>query len=91
MLRSVLAKIMGNWARFGLIAMGALIIVAGFAIEQVLLVIFGALALLMNIRRRTIDHGLEPMSRLAVSISAFGFMSVIGAYAVLLRHFMTFT
>jgi Zn-dependent protease len=90
-LRSVLAKIMGNWARFGLIAMGALIIVAGFAIEQVLLVIFGALALIMNLRRRTIDHGLEPMSRLAVSISAFGFMSVIGAYAVLLRHFMTFT
>jgi Zn-dependent protease len=90
-LRSVLAKIFGSWARFGLIAMGAGIILAGFAIEQVLLVIFGALALLMNIRPRTIDHGLQPMTRLQVSISAFSFMSVVAAYAVLLRHFMTFT
>jgi Zn-dependent protease len=90
-LRSVLAKIFGSFARFGLIAMGGLIIAGGFALQQVLLVIFGALALLMNLRPRTIDQGLEPMSRLQVSISAFGFMSVVAAYAVLLRHFMTFT
>lgn len=90
-LRSVLAKIMGRWARFGLIGMGAAIVLAGFAIEQVLLVIFGGLALLMNIRPRTIDHGLKPMSRLHVSISAFAFTSVVGAYAVLLRHFITYT
>jgi hypothetical protein len=31
------------------------------------------------------------MTRLQVSISAFSFMSVVAAYAVLLRHFMTFT
>ena len=90
-LRSVLAKIMGTYARFGLIAVGAVIFATGFFIEQVLLVIFGAMALIMNIRRRTIDLGLEPMSRLSVSISAFSFMSVLAAYAVLLRHFMTFT
>ena len=90
-LRSVLAKIFGSFARFGLIVMGGLIIAGGFALQQVLLVIFGALALLMNLRPRTIDQGLEPMSRLQVSISAFGFMSVVAAYAVLLRHFMTFT
>ncbi len=90
-LRSVLAKIMGSWARFGLIGFGAAIIAAGFAIEQVLLVIFGGLALILNLRRRTIDHGLEPMSRLSVSISAFSYMSVVAAYAVLLRHFMTYT
>lgn len=90
-LRSVLAKIMGAYARFGLIAAGAAIIAAGFAFEQVLLVIFGAMALLLNIRKRTIDLGLEPMSRLAISISAFSYMSVVAAYSVLLRHFMTFT
>ena len=88
-LRSVLAKLLGRWARFGLIAMGVLIVAAGFALEQVLLVIFGALALLMNLRPRTIDQGLVPMSRLQVSISAFSFMSVVAAYAVLLRHFIT--
>ena len=90
-LRSVLAKVMGNWARFGLIGVGALIIWACIAMEQVLLVIFGGLALLMNLRARKIDPGLHPMSRLHVSMSAFSFMSVVAAYAVLLRHFMTFT
>ena len=90
-LRSLLAKIMGTYARFGLIASGAVIFATGFFIEQVLLVIFGAMALIMNIRKRTIDVGLEPMSRLSISISAFSFMSVLAAYAVLLRHFMTFT
>ncbi len=90
-LRSVLARIMGPYARFGLIAAGAIIIAAGFAIEQVLLIIFGALALIMNLRKRSIDFGLEPLSRLGVSISAFSFMSVVAAYMVLLRHFMTFT
>ena len=89
-LRSVLAKIMGRWARFGLIGMGAVIITAGFALQQVLLIIFGALALLMNLRPRAIDPGLAPMSRLHVSMSAFSFMSTVAAYAVLLRHFMTY-
>lgn len=90
-LRSVLAKIMGSWARFGLIAMGALIIGAGIALEQVLLIIFGGLALLMNYKPRTIDLGLEPMSRLHVSMSAFSFMATLAAHTVLLRHFMTYT
>lgn len=90
-LRSVLARTLGPHARFGLIAMAGLIMLAGFALEQVLLIVFGGLALLLNARRRSIDPGLHPMSRLAVSISAFGFMSVIAAYAVLLRHFMTYT
>jgi len=89
-LRSVLAKTMGGLARFGLIVMGVAIIAGGFALQQVLLVIFGGLALLMNVRPRSIDPGLEPMSRLHVSMSAFGFMSVVAAYAVLLRHFLTF-
>ena len=50
--------------------------------------IFGGLALLMNIRTRIIDHGLQPLSRLQVTISAFGFMSVVAAYAGLLRFFL---
>lgn len=89
-LRSVLSKIMGSWARFGLIAMGGIVVAAGFMVEQVLLIIFGGLTLLMNYKPRTIDPGLEPMSRLHISMSAFSFMSVLGAYAVLLRHFLSF-
>lgn len=90
-LRSVLSRIMGGRARFGLIVIGAAIAGAGFLIEQVLLVVFGGVALVANLRKRKIDSGVRPMSRLAVTISAFSFMSVLAAYVVLFRHFMTFT
>ena len=42
-------------------------------------------------RKRAIDPGLQPMSRLAVSISGFAFMSVVAAYSVLLRHLFIYT
>ncbi|MFN4143098.1 metalloprotease [Aestuariivirga sp.] len=87
-LRSVLGRLMGSGARFGLMAAGALIILAGLAIDQVLLVIFGALAFVFNIRKRSIDRGLEPLSRLGIVISAFSFSSVLAAHATLLRHFL---
>jgi Zn-dependent protease len=90
-LRSVLARVFGRHARFGLIFIALAIVGVGFSIEQVLLVIFGGLALVMNLRHRAIDPGLRRMSRLAVSISGFAFMSVVAAYSVLLRHLFTYT
>jgi hypothetical protein len=81
---------MGKWARLGLITAGLAIVIAGWYSEQVLLLIFGGLALLMNIRSRSIDPGLLPLSRLQVTISAFGFMSVVAAYAVMLRFFLSY-
>lgn len=89
-LRSVAARIMGKWARLGLITVGLAIVIAGWYSEQVLLLIFGGLAVLMNIRSRSIDPGLLPLSRLQVTISAFGFMSVVAAYAVMLRFFLSY-
>jgi hypothetical protein len=59
-LRSVLARVMGGHARFGLIAAGLVIVVAGFVIEQVLLVIFGALLIVMMIVR---PEGFVPSRR----------------------------
>ena len=87
-LRSVLVRLMGQGARFGLVAAGVAIILAGWYSQQVLLLIFGGLAVLANIRTRRIDLGLEPLSRLQVVISAFGFTSVVAGYAVLLRYFL---
>ena len=49
--------------------------------------VFGALAVFANIPRRRIDPGLEPMSRLQISISAFGFMATAAAYVVLFEYF----
>jgi Zn-dependent protease len=85
-LRAVLTAAMGRFARFGLIAVGLAIVAAGFAVHQVLLIIFGALAVFVNIRPRMIDANLVPLSRLQIAISAFGFMSTVAAYAVLLRY-----
>jgi Zn-dependent protease len=87
-LRSVAARLLGSWARFGLIAAGLAILAAGWYAQQILLLIFGALAILMNVRTRKIDMGLEPLSRLQVVISAFAFMSVVAAYTVFMRYFL---
>ncbi|NJM29574.1 MAG: hypothetical protein HC855_05250 [Rhizobiales bacterium] len=87
-LRSVLARIAGKYARFGLIAIGVTIAVIGWQIEQVLLLIFGFVAVVANLKPRIIDPGLEPLSRLQVSISAFAFMAIVGAYSVLIRFFI---
>ena len=68
------------------IAAGAAIVIAGWIAQNTLMVIFGGLAIAVNIRLRTIDSGLVPLSSLQVMISAFGFMSMMAAYAVLFRY-----
>jgi len=89
-LRSVLARLMGQKARFGLIAIGALLLAVGVYIHMPLISIFGGIAILANIRPRKIDGGLEPMSSLQMAISAFGFMATVAAYAMLLRYLITY-
>jgi Zn-dependent protease len=85
-LRSVLARLFGRFARFGMILVGVCVMTVGLYAHLALLTIFGGIAILANLRPRMIDTGLAPLSTLQVTISAFGFMSVVAAYAVLLRH-----
>ena len=87
-LRSVLAKFMGTYARFGLLVIGALILVAGLYLEQVVLLVFGGISILANIKPRLIDHGLKPLSSLQVTISGFGFVAIVAAYITMLRYFL---
>jgi Zn-dependent protease len=87
-LRSVLAKLMGGYARFGLLAIGLLIIGAGLYYEQIILLIFGGISILANIKPRLIDHGLKPLSFLQVTISALGFVAIVSAYIAMLLHFL---
>jgi Zn-dependent protease len=89
-LRSVLAKIMGPHARFGLLAIGALILGASFFFEQVSLLIFGFISILANIRPRQIDYGLEPLTSFQVTVAACSFMAIVTVYIALLRFFVTF-
>lgn len=87
-LRSVLAKLLGNYARFGLMFIGALIFAGGLYFEQVILLVFGGISILANLRPRLIDHGLEPLSLLQVTISAFGFVAIVAAHTTMLGHFL---
>lgn len=87
-LRFVLSSLLGRFAQAGHLLIGAAIIVTGFYFEQILLVVFGLLAVLVNLRPRTIDPGIEPLSRLQVVISSFAFVSIVAAYAVQIRFLL---
>jgi Zn-dependent protease len=86
-LRSVLAKYMGSSARFGLMAIGGILIAIGVAMSQLLLMIFGGVAILFNIKARVIDAGLEPLTRMQVVITFFSYVCMVGAYITLLKHY----
>ena len=87
-LRSVLAKLMGAHARFGLLAIGVIILATGFYFEQVILLVFGGISILANLRPRLIDHGLKPLSVPGVMISALSFTAIVAAYITMLAFFL---
>jgi Zn-dependent protease len=87
-LRSVLQRIMGAQARFGLMLVGLALLIAGSYLGQMLLMVFGGVAVIANIRSRTIDAGLARLSKLQVSISFFGYVALVTAYITLLRLYM---
>jgi Zn-dependent protease len=87
-LRSVLAKLMGSNARFGLLSIGLLILASGFYFEQVILLIFGGISILANLRPRQIDIGLKPLSFPGVLISAVGFVAIVAVYIMMLAYFL---
>jgi Zn-dependent protease len=87
-LRSVLNRLIGARAHYGLMLIGALIVSAGFWYDQIILVIFGGLAILANLKSRNIDAGLAPLSPLQLAISAFGYVAITTAHVTLLRFFI---
>lgn len=89
-LRSVLSRVMGSHARFGLMAVGMLIAGVGLLLHQLVLVMFGGVAILANIRERRIDAGLVPLSRLQIAITIFAYVAMIGAYISLLKYYTSY-
>ena len=88
-LRSVLAKLMGANARFGLLAIGVLILASGFYFEQVILLIFGGISVLANLRPRLIDHRPQtPLLSSGCMISASSFVAIVAAYITMLAYFL---
>ncbi len=89
-LRSVLTRVMGGYARFGLMFVGLLIAGAGLLMHQFVLVLFGGIAILANIRQRRIDVGLVPLSRLQIVITFFSYVSMTAAYITLFKYFLAY-
>lgn len=86
-LRSIMSRVIGRRANYGLMAVGALIGVIGILMSQIVLVIFGGLAVLANLKARRIDDGLVPLTTLGLAISAFGYIAIATAHISLLRLF----
>jgi Zn-dependent protease len=89
-LRSVLTRIVGKYASYALLGIGLVIALFGFAFSQIILVLFGALAVLANLKIRKIDTGLVPLSTLQMCIAAFGYMAITAAHMTLLRFFLDY-
>ena len=87
-LRSILSRLVGARANYGLMAIGAAICAVGFAMSQVILVLFGGMAILANLKVRKIDHGLLPLSNLGLCIATFGYASITSVHFSLLRFFV---
>ncbi len=85
-LRSVLAKLMGHHARFGLMFVGLLIIGLGLYLQQVVLLVFGGISVLANIRPRVIDSGLAPLSSLQVTMAFFSYVVITITYISVLKN-----
>ncbi len=90
-LRSIMTKLIGKYARYGLFAIGAIITFAGFHFQQVVLLVFGGISMLANIVPRKIDHGLRPLSFTQFAISVFSYMSILTAYLTALDYFLDYT
>jgi Zn-dependent protease len=87
-LRSVFTRLFGDKAQYGLLAIGGSIVLLGFALDQIILVLFGGLATFVNLKPRKIDAGQTPLTSLQVSISALGYAAIGVSYISLLNFFI---
>lgn len=90
-LRSILARLMGQRAKYGLITMGAVIALAGLLLKATIIIVFGVIAMVLNLKTRPIDRGIVPLSSLEIAIAAFSYMAMLTAYLTLFNMFLTAT
>jgi Zn-dependent protease len=86
-LRSILTKLFGKYARFGLMAVGVSIAALGIVASQIVFVVFGVIAIAMNFRTRSIDAGLTAMSGWQVGLSLASYFGMIAGYYILLMSY----
>jgi Zn-dependent protease len=82
-LRSVLGRYMGRSANFGLMAVGIVIAGIGLITSKALLTAFGAVAIVLNIKRRTIDVGMAPLTFMQFVLTLLFYANILIFYVVL--------
>jgi Zn-dependent protease len=87
-LRSVLSRLIGDKAHYGLMAIGGVVVVAGLLTNLLVMVLFGGLAILANLKPRSIDAGLLPLTPLQLGISALGYVAITTAHVSMLFYFI---
>ena len=87
-LRSVLSRLIGRFAPLGLMLIGLLIAGVGYALSQFVLVLFGGMAILANLKPRKIDTGLDPLTSLQVCIAFFSYVTIAVTHYALFYRFL---
>ena len=87
-LRSVLSRLIGKYAPLGLMGIGVVIALLGYFTGQLVLIMFGGLAILANLKPRKIDPGLAPLSSLQVCIAFFGYSAIASAHYTMFYGFL---
>jgi hypothetical protein len=71
-----------------LLLIGALLVGTGLLLSQILLIAFGAVAIIANLRARTIDAGLARLTGLQVGASIIGYVGLIVAYVAMFKLYL---
>jgi Zn-dependent protease len=87
-LRSILARLLGRNVHYGLALTGGIIAALGYFFVEPILLVFGFIAVVANLKPRIVDLGLQPLTSLQLCISLFGFMAIVSAYLAALGFLM---
>ena len=86
-LRSILTRLVGKSAWSAMLSIGLLMIAVGIAIGQLAVAVFGVMAVLANLRRRSIDTGLLPLTSLQVCVAVLGYLAITSAHITMMNWF----
>ena len=86
-LRSILTRLVGKSAWSAMLSIGLLMIAIGIAIGQLAVAVFGVMAVLANLRRRSIDTGLLPLTSLQVCVAVLGYVAITSAHITMMNWF----
>ena len=87
-LRSILTRLVGKGAWSAMLSIGLLMIAIGIAIGQLAVAVFGVMAVLANLRRRSIDAGLLPLTSLQVCVAVLGYVAITSAHITMMNWFI---